>query len=62
MKDNCTERVIDVSFWFLLHHLNGGGGGGCDGGGGGGGCFLACEDFGRMLDNLFPACGFLLFF
>ena len=25
---------------------------------GSGGFFLVCEDFGRMLDNLFPACGF----
>ena len=25
----------------------------------GGGFFLACEDFGRMFDNLFPACAFL---
>ena len=25
-------------------------------GGGGGGFFLACEDFGRILDNSFPAC------
>ena len=33
-------------------------------GGGGGGCFLACEDFGRMFDNSFPACVvcLLLFF
>ena len=28
------------------------------GGGGGGGFFLACEDFGRMFDNLFPAFAF----
>ena len=26
--------------------------------GGGGGLFLVCEDFGRMFDNLFPACTF----
>ena len=26
--------------------------------GGGGGFFLACEDFGRMFDNSFPACAF----
>ena len=26
---------------------------------GGGGFFLACEDFGRMFDNSFPACAFL---
>ena len=32
------------------------------GGGGGGGFFLACEDFGRMFDNLFPACVFFFFF
>ena len=25
---------------------------------GGGGFFLACEDFGRMFDNSFPACAF----
>ena len=29
--------------------------GGGGGGGGGGGFFLACEDFGRVLDNSFPA-------
>ena len=30
--------------------------------GGGGGIFLACEDFGRMFDNSFPACvSFFLF-
>ena len=28
------------------------------GGGGGGGFFLAFEDFGRMFDNLLPACAF----
>ena len=34
------------------------GGDGCGGGDGGdgGGFFLACEDFGRMFDNSFPAC------
>ena len=26
------------------------------------GCFLACEDFGRMFDNSFPACDFLFCF
>ena len=26
--------------------------------GGSGGFFLACEDFGRMFDNSFPACAF----
>ena len=26
--------------------------------GGGGGFFLACEDLGRMFDNLFSACAF----
>ena len=26
---------------------------------GGGGFFLACEDFEKMFDNLFPACAFL---
>ena len=26
-----------------------------------GGFFLACEDFGRMFDNLFPACAFFFF-
>ena len=30
--------------------------------GGGGGFFLACEDFGRMFDNSFPACAVFLFF
>ena len=30
-------------------------------GGGGGGFFLACEDFGRMLYNSFPACAFFFF-
>ena len=30
------------------------------GGGGGGGFFLACEDLGRMLDNLFPRLRFPL--
>ena len=29
-------------------------------GGGGGGFFLACEDLGRMLDNLFPRLRFPL--
>ena len=28
---------------------------------GGGGFFLAGEDFGRMFDNLFPACAFFFF-
>ena len=28
--------------------------------GGSGGFFLACEDFGRMFDNSFPACAFSL--
>ena len=32
--------------------------GGGGGGGGGGGFFLACEDFGRMFDNSFPAYAF----
>ena len=27
----------------------------------GGGFFLACEDFGRMFDNSFPACAFFFF-
>ena len=31
-------------------------------GGGGDGLFLACEDFGRMFDNSFPACVFIIFF
>ena len=30
-------------------------------GGGGGGFFLACENFGRMFDNSFPACAFFFF-
>ena len=28
-------------------------------GGGGGGFFLTCEVFGRMFDNLFPACALI---
>ena len=32
------------------------------GGGGGGGFLLACEDFGRMFDNSFPACAFFFLF
>ena len=28
----------------------------------GGGCFHACEHFGRMIENLFPACAFFFFF
>ena len=32
------------------------------GGGGSGGFFLACGDFGRMLDHLFPVCAFFFFF
>ena len=28
----------------------------------GGGLFLACEEFGRMFDNSFPACTFYFFF
>ena len=31
-------------------------------GSGGGGSFLACEDFGRMFDQSFPACAFFFFF
>ena len=30
-------------------------------GGGGGGFFLACEDYGRMFDKSFPACGWFVF-
>ena len=30
-------------------------------GGGSGGFFLACEDLGKMFDNLFPAYTFLFF-
>ena len=30
--------------------------------GDGGGFFLACENFGRMFDNSFPACAFFFFF
>ena len=40
----------------------GGGGGGGGGRGGGGGLFLACEDFGRMFDNLFSASALFFFF
>ena len=40
---------------------NGGGGGGGSSGGGGG-SFPACEDFGRMFDHSFPACGFFVLF
>ena len=32
-----------------------GGGGGAGAGAGAGDVFLACEDFGRMVDNSFPA-------
>ena len=32
------------------------------GSGGGGGFFLACEDFGRMFNDPFPACAFFFFF
>ena len=39
---------------------HGGDGGG--GGSGGGDSFLACDDFGRMFDNLFPTCPSFLFF
>ena len=28
---------------------------------GGGGFFLACEDLGRMFDDPFPACAFLIY-
>ena len=49
----------EVRSEFLAFAIRGGGGGS----GGGGGCFfLACEDFGRMFDNLFPACAFFFFF
>ena len=41
---------------------HGGDGGGGGGGGGGGDSFLACDDFGRMFDNSFPACAFFFFF
>ena len=27
---------------------------------GGGGCFLACEESGRIFDNSFPACAFVV--
>ena len=42
---------------YIVTIVNAGGGGG-----GGGGLFLACEDFGRMFDNSFPACAFFLSF
>ena len=37
-------------------------GGGGGGGGNGGAFFLACEDFGRMLNYSFPAWPFLFLF
>ena len=42
-----------VGWKTLSEHSQSGGGGG-----GGGGFFLACEDFGRMFDNSFPAYAF----
>ena len=36
-------------------------GGAAGAGGAGGGFFLACEDFGRMFDDSFPACDFFFF-
>ena len=44
----------------FLHNASTVGGGG--GGGSGAGFFPACEEFGRMCDNSFPASAFIFFF
>ena len=45
---------------FVVVVVVGGGGGG--GSSGVSGSFLACEDFGRACDQLFPACAFFVGF
>ena len=51
----CLCEHISAPWRFLFSSITGGGGGG-------GGLFLACEDFGRMFDNLFSASALFFFF
>ena len=59
VKDVLAE-LVPVNGNYKGRHRSCGGGGG--GGGGGDGCFLACEDLGRVFDDLFHVCGVFGFF
>ena len=48
-RQECASADVFVSKYIFMVKISGG-------------VFLACEDFGRMLDNSLPACAFFFFF